>query len=146
MAKSDFWFFHPRRVQYAEIDAQGVVFNAHYLTYFDTALTEYMRALGYDYLNVARQSGDDFHTVRALVEFRGPVHFDDEIEVYARVARLGRSSLRFVLEIYRKGEEQLLTSGEVVWVNVNQSTHKSVPLPDKLVEKVVAREGDRLEK
>ena len=48
MSREQFWFFHPFRVRYSEIDGQGVVFNAHYLTYFDTTITEYFRALGYD--------------------------------------------------------------------------------------------------
>ena len=48
MSREQFWFSHPFRVRYSEIDGQGVVFNAHYLTYFDTTITEYFRALGYD--------------------------------------------------------------------------------------------------
>jgi hypothetical protein len=47
--RKDFWFHHLFRVRYAEVDAQSVVFNAHYLTYFDTAITEYFRTIGYDY-------------------------------------------------------------------------------------------------
>src|SRR5438445_12442479 len=48
MSREQFWFFHPFRVRYSEIDGQGIVFNVHYLTYFDTTITEYFRALGYD--------------------------------------------------------------------------------------------------
>lgn len=43
--REEFWFHFPFRVRYSEVDAQAVVFNAHYLTYFDTAITEYFRAL-----------------------------------------------------------------------------------------------------
>ena len=46
--RDQFRFFHPFRVRYSEIDGQGVLFNAHYLTYYDTAITEFFRALGYD--------------------------------------------------------------------------------------------------
>jgi acyl-CoA thioester hydrolase len=48
MAKSDFKFFYPIRVRYAETDLQGIVFNAHYLTYFDTAIYEYLRDLPFE--------------------------------------------------------------------------------------------------
>jgi hypothetical protein len=48
MSREQFWFFHPFRVRYSEIDGQGVVFNAHYLTYFDTTITS---------LNTRRRSG-----------------------------------------------------------------------------------------
>jgi acyl-CoA thioester hydrolase len=48
MSRERFWFFYPLRVRYAEVDCHGVVFNANYLMYFDSTITEYFRALGYD--------------------------------------------------------------------------------------------------
>ena len=50
MSRDEFNYFYSFRVRYSEIDAQGIVFNAHYLTYFDSAMTEYLRNLGYDYV------------------------------------------------------------------------------------------------
>src|SRR5258708_25351557 len=102
MQRSQFWFFFPLRVRYSEIDGQKVVFNAHYLTYFDTAITEYMRALRYDAEGEAKRAGIDFHVVRALVEFKAPIRFDDEIEVAVRTMRVGRSSIAFALAIFMK--------------------------------------------
>jgi len=69
MAIRDFQFFYPFRVRYSEIDGQKVVFNAHYLTYFDTAITEYLRWLPIDYKQYIKETGCDFHTVRTLVEY-----------------------------------------------------------------------------
>ena len=59
-----------------EIDGQGVVFNAHYLTYFDTTITEYFRALGYDQFADAKATGIDFHVVKSVIEYKAPVLFD----------------------------------------------------------------------
>ena len=56
-----------------EIDGQGVVFNAHYLTYFDTTITEYFRVLGYDQFADAKATGIDFHVVKSLIEYKAPV-------------------------------------------------------------------------
>jgi YbgC/YbaW family acyl-CoA thioester hydrolase len=84
--RKDFWFHYPFRVRYAEVDAQSVVFNAHYLTYFDTAITEYFRTIGYDYYGEVTRTGIDFHAVRSLVEYKAPIRFDEEIEVCVRVA------------------------------------------------------------
>src|SRR3954467_3548362 len=75
MSREQFWFFHPFRVRYSEIDGQGVVFNAHYLTYFDTTITEYFRALGYDQYADSQTTGIDFHVVKSLIEFKAPVRF-----------------------------------------------------------------------
>lgn len=144
MARSDFRFHHPFRVRYSEVDQQGVVFNAHYLTYFDTAITEYFRALPYDYMGQVRRTGTDYHTVRSVVEYKQPIHFDQEIDVCVRAARIGRSSLTLALEIHPKGVDDLLASGEIVWVNTDQTAHKSVPLPEELVERLRAKEGESL--
>ena len=73
-----------------------------------------------------------------------PIYFDQDIEVHARTARLGRSSATFLLEIHPAGDDRLLASGEVVWVNSDQATNKSAPLPAAFVEKILAKEGDRV--
>ena len=91
MARSDFSFFFPFRVRYAEVDGQMIVFNAHYLTYFDTAITEFFRVLPYDYQGQVERTGEDYHTVKTLVEYYAPIRFDDEIEVGVRTQRIGRS-------------------------------------------------------
>lgn len=144
MERAAFGFFHPFRVRYSEIDLQGVVFNAHYLTYFDTAITEYFRALGVDIIAEAKASGVDFHTVRSVVEYKAPIRLDQEIEVGCRAARLGRSSLSLALAIFARGEDLLLASGEIVWVNTDQRTHKPVAVGERLREILRQREGKRL--
>jgi acyl-CoA thioester hydrolase len=128
-------------VRYSEIDKQGVVFNAHYLTYFDTAITEYLRDLGFDYLGAGEETNSDFHVVRSLVEYREAIVFDQKIEVCVRADRVGRSSLTFRLEIHPAAEDRVLASGEVVWVDTNRTTHKSVPLPAAFVALLEQREG-----
>ena len=144
MAKSDFKFFFPFRVRYAETDAQGIVFYAHYLTYFDTAINEYLRNLPFNYVEHVKRTGTDFHVVKAVVEFFAPSHFDDEINVHVRTGKIGRSSLTFITEIFPKNEETTLVKGEVVWVNTNQKAKKSAPLPEELVVKLRGWEEQRI--
>ena len=146
MARSDFKFAWPFRVRYSEVDGQKIVFNAHYLTYYDTAITEYFRALPYDYMGQVKHTGQDFHTVRSLVEYQQPIEFDEDIEVHLRTSRLGRSSLTFLLEIHPVGKDDLRATGEVVWVNTDQATHKSAAVPQELIEKIVVLEGKMLER
>ena len=144
MAKSDFKFFFPFRVRYAETDAQGIVFYAHYLTYFDTAINEYLRYLPFNYIEHVRNTGTDFHVIKVVVEFFAPSHFDDEIEVHVRTGRIGRSSMTFLIEIFPKNGETALVKGEVVWVNTDQKAHKSVQLPKELVVKLRVKEENRI--
>jgi acyl-CoA thioester hydrolase len=140
--RGDFWFFWPARVRYSEIDAQGVVFNGNYLAYFDTAITEYIRALPYRYgLGGDKAAGTDFHIVKATVEYKAPIRFDDDIEVGVRTSRLGRTSIVYRLAIFPKGGEAVLSTGEVIWVNTDVKAMKSAPLPEALVAAVKKREA-----
>jgi acyl-CoA thioester hydrolase len=143
-ARDDFGFTFPLRVRYAEVDQQGVVFNAHYLTYYDTAITEYFRALDYDLFAEALSSGADFHTVRCVVEYKAPIRFDNELDVAVRAARIGRSSLTLLLAIFPNGSGELLATGEVVWVNTDQASRKPTPIPERLRAVLRQREGSRL--
>lgn len=138
--RQDFWFHFPFRVRYSEVDAQAVVFNAHYLTYFDTAITEYFRALGYDYLGEVARTGIDFHTVKSVVEYKAPIRFDEDIDVCVRVARIGRSSINLALAIFAKGADDLRATGEIIWVATDQKTHQSVAVTEDLRALIASRE------
>jgi acyl-CoA thioester hydrolase len=143
MEKSRFHFFFPLRVRYSEVDAQGMVFNANHIVYYQTALTEYCRKLAYDFAK--ESAGTDMHTVRALADFKGPITFDQEIDIYVRAARIGRSSINYETMICPKGGEQVLGTGEITWVNVDRVTGKSAPLPEDLIRRLRALEGASLE-
>ncbi|MFV0280848.1 MAG: acyl-CoA thioesterase [Rhodoblastus sp.] len=132
MQRKDFRFAFPFRVRYSEVDGQSVVFNAHYLTYFDTAITEFFRWLGYDYVADVKATGVDFHTVKSVVEYKAPIRFDEEIEVGVRIGHIGNSSLRFDLVIFEKHAGDLRATGEIVWVYTDQKTHKTVRVSDSI--------------
>ena len=121
---------HRLRVRWAEVDRQGIVFNGHYLTYFDIGITEYYRALCYPYPDGLRLEGTDLYVRRAELEYHASAQYDDELDICVRVARLGRSSLDFRAEIYRM--EDCLVNGRLVYVNADPLARKSAPLPDFL--------------
>ncbi len=143
MPKADYPFFFPFRVRYAETDAQGIVFNGNYFTYIDTAIYEYFRSLSYNYIEHLNKTGEDFHTARVEVDFMAPAHFDEEIEVYVRTSRIGRSSLTLKVRIYQKDNEVELVRAKVVWVNVDQETKKSVPLNEE-IKRIFKSESEAL--
>jgi acyl-CoA thioester hydrolase len=135
MARSDFAFSHPLRVRWAEVDRQDIVFNGHYLTYFDVGITEYWRAIGYPYPDALLAQGSDTFAVKATIEYHAPARYDDLLEVLVRVGRIGRTSLQFLVEIHR-GEARLI-SGELIYVNADATTRKPVPVPAFLREAIV---------
>lgn len=131
--REEFGFFHQFRVRYSEIDSQGVVFNAHYLTYFDSAITEYIRSINFNYFELILERGIDFHLVKATVEFHQPVNFDDLIDVGVTLGKIGNSSLTWTLSVFRKDCDECLTSGELIWVCTRLGSQKSFPLPEDLI-------------
>nr|WP_217344633.1 thioesterase family protein [Noviherbaspirillum sp. L7-7A]MBV0878798.1 acyl-CoA thioesterase [Noviherbaspirillum sp. L7-7A] len=128
MARADFAFFHPLRVRWAEVDMQAIVFNGHYLTYFDVAFTEYWRATGLPGVMQQAEDGQEMFARKATIEYHAPARFDDMLDIGVRCAALGRSSMRYVLEIYR-GEEFLI-AGELVYVYADTALRKGVALPE----------------
>lgn len=123
-------YFHRLRVRYSEIDGQGIVFNAHYLTYFDVALTEFLRDRQFDPVELVRKEQLDFHLVKSLVEYHLPIRMDQLIDIGVRPARIGNSSVTWHLGIFGADEAECLACGEIVWVCSRIGEHKSHPLPD----------------
>ena len=139
MAREQFAFRHTLRVRWAEVDRQGIVFNGNYFLYFDVAITEYWRALGIDYPDgFVKDFGADVYAVKATAEYHGSAEFDDFLDIHGRTARLGRSSMQFLLEIWR-GDTHLV-SGELIYVNADPASKKSVPMPEALRQKFIAYE------
>ena len=129
------------RVRYAEVDYQGIVYFAHYATYFDVAIHEFFRSLPYDYTEVRKTTGTDFNIVRSVVEYRRPLRFDEAFQVEVGLGRIGRTSLTFTPAILVTGETEPRATGEVVWVHADQATMRAVPLPEELLVLLQARCG-----
>ncbi|MES2945720.1 MAG: YbgC/FadM family acyl-CoA thioesterase, partial [Pseudomonadota bacterium] len=130
MKRQDFRFFHRLRVRWAEVDMQKIVFNAHYLMYFDTAISDYWRALALPYEEAMHQLGGDLYVKKASLEYHGSARFDDQIDVALRCARVGNSSMLFTGAVFR-GDE-LLISCDVIYVFADPATQSSRAVPDVL--------------
>ena len=138
ISRQDFTFFHPLRVRWSEVDPQGIVFNPNYLAYADIALTEYMRGIGFPYPDALLRLGSDLFAVRAEINFRASAKYDDELDLAARVSRIGRTSLSLTFGIFRG--EQLLCEVLLTYVNAARKTQKRMKLPEVFVDTVMAFE------
>jgi acyl-CoA thioester hydrolase len=132
-------FRHRIRVRYAEIDGQKVVFNSRYLEYADVAITEYFRHLGIS--SVAGPEAPEFHVARAIVEFKSPIRFDEEIDLCVRTLRVGRSSWTILIELRGAVEDDLRATIEEVQVHVDLRSGSSAPLPDWIRASIDKAEG-----
>ncbi|MBS0316607.1 MAG: YbgC/FadM family acyl-CoA thioesterase [Proteobacteria bacterium] len=132
MKPQDFRFHHRLRVRWAEVDMQKIVFNAHYLMYFDTAIADYWRALALPYEATMQHFDGDLYVRKATVEFHASARIEDHLDIVLRCGRIGNSSMRFDGAIFR-GDE-LLIGGELVYVFADPATQTSRPLPLMLRE------------
>lgn len=132
MKRQDFRFAHRLRVRWVEVDMQQIVFNGHYLMYFDTAVTDYWRSLAMPYAATMHQLGGDLYVKKASVEYHASAEMDDFLEVCMRCDRIGNSSMTFVGAIFR-GDELLITS-ELVYVYADPVAKKSQAIPPALRE------------
>ena len=139
MNRSDFRFFEHLRVRWAEVDMQGIVFNGHYLLYFDTAIAGYWRALALPYHQTMLRLQGDLYVRKATLEYEGSARYDDRLDVGIRSGRVGRSSIVFSAAVFRG--PQCLVHGELVYVFADPASLTSLPVPQALREVLVAYEA-----
>jgi acyl-CoA thioester hydrolase len=138
ISRADFAFFYPLRVRWSEVDPQAIVFNPNYLAYADLALTEYMRRIGFPYPDGLLRLGSDLFAVRGEINFRASARYDDELELAARVSRIGRTSVTLAIGMFRDGE--LLCDVTMIYVNASRETQSPMPVPEPFIEAVLAFE------
>jgi acyl-CoA thioester hydrolase len=138
--KNDFRFHHPLRVRFADTDMQGIVFNGNYLTYYDVAWTEYFRALGLTWQDLIGLGADTVLT-RIQMEFTAPARFDQILEIYTRVSKIGNTSLNFEFEIYAQGDDRVIGTASSLYVCIDPETLRPVRVPDALRSRISEFEG-----
>ena len=128
------------RVWFSDTDAQGVVYYGRYLPYFDHARTEYHR-----HVASLRIEGAEF-VMRALeVEYVAPARFDDLLELFVRVRRIGTSSVTYECAAYRLPDDVLMVTATQTLVLVDLESRRPTRVPDDLRRAVRAFEGADLE-
>lgn len=139
--RSPFRHLERLRVRWAEIDAQQIVFNGHYLMYFDTAVAGYWRALAMPYHDTMAYLGGDLFVRKATLEYEASARYDDVLDIGIRCARIGTSSMVFACAAFRG--EQRLVGGELVYVFADPKEQKSKPVPQELREVLEAFEAGK---
>jgi acyl-CoA thioester hydrolase len=139
--KAPFKYSAFTRVGFSDTDAQGIVYYGRYLPYFDLARVEYHRHLG-----MMRVDTEHEFVMRASdIEYLAPARFDDLLEVFIRVSRIGRTSVTYEMAAYLVETDELLVTAHQTLVLVDLAARKAAPVPDVLREKVRAFEGDDAE-
>jgi acyl-CoA thioester hydrolase len=131
------------RVGFSDTDAQGIVYYGRYLPYFDSARVEYHRHL--DMLQTHPQE-HEFVMRANTIEYHAPARFDDLIEVFIRVSRIGRTSVTYECAAYRENDDVLMVTAQQTLVLVDLAERRACAVPDRYRETIGAFEGDDLER
>jgi acyl-CoA thioester hydrolase len=124
------------RVGFSDTDAQGVVYYGRYMPYFDLARTEYHRHLGRVHL------GDVDFAMRAVnVDYVAGAQFDDLLEVFVRVERIGTTSITYDHAVYRVDDDTLMSTAKATLVCIALNERKAVPVPQAFREQIEAFQG-----
>lgn len=125
------------RVWFSDTDAQGIVYYGRYLPYFDHARTEYHR-----HLDLGWGTTESQFVMRASeIEYHAPARFDDLLEIFVRVARIGRSSVTYEGAAYRLPEGSLMVTATQTLVLVDLAERRPATVPEALRAKIRAFEG-----
>jgi acyl-CoA thioester hydrolase len=142
--KPPFAFSATTRVGFSDTDAQGIVYYGRYLPYFDLARVEYHRKLGLLRMEIG-EGGLEFVMRACSVEYFAPAVFDDLVEVYVRLARIGRTSATWEFAAYRAKDDVLMVTATETVVLVDLDERKAVPIPQEYRDAIRAVEGENLE-
>jgi acyl-CoA thioester hydrolase len=129
------------RVGFSDTDAQGIVYYGRYLPYFDLARVEYHR-----HLQLLRVDTEHELVMRASeVEYFAPARFDDLLEVFVRLARIGRTSVTYEFAAYRCEGDVLMVTARQALVLIDIEERRARPIPEGFKERMRLFEGDDLE-
>ena len=105
------------------------MFFANYLVYFDEALTEYLNDLNLRYADIKAQ-GYDWVYAESRVRYRGSAKFEDLLSVHVRIGKIGNSSVTAEFQIFNQETQELIVTGELVFVVVDDSIRKPAMVPE----------------
>jgi acyl-CoA thioester hydrolase len=129
------------RVGFSDTDAQGIVYYGRYLPYFDLGRVEYHRHLGM----LRLETDHDFVMRASNIEYLAPARFDDLLEVFIRVSRIGRTSATYEMAAHRVDDDVLMVTAQQTMVLVDLERRKAAPIPDSFRASIREFEGEDCE-
>ena len=136
---AEFRFYYPIEVRYGDLDPQGHLNNAKYLTYIEQARINYIKQLGLwdgiSFLDIGIILADVHLT------FRSPIHFGQPVRVGVRVSRLGNKSLSMEYRLEDAGNGQELARGSTISVAYNYHERETIPIPTEWRTAITNFEG-----
>ncbi len=136
----DFPVTYRRKVRFSDSDAQGIVFNGNYLTYFDDTITDFFDALGIPWDEFTSR-GYEMVLGRVEIDFRSSARIGETLITGARVARIGTTSVVFELRTWELESQRTVVEGREIQVMLDAETFQKTPVPDFFIDAVERLQG-----
>jgi len=145
----DFKFYTELIVRYEETDAMSVVYYGKYFVFFEVARTEYLKNIGYNYVNIERD-GFYFVVAESNCKYFNPARYDDDLKIFAKIEYVKNSSFNFLYNIVKKGKNENenssepdvnIAKGNTVLVCVDNVDFRPRRIPDYLRKAIQNFEG-----
>ena len=133
----DGWHENEIRVRYAETDKMGIVHHSNYLIWFEAGRSDFCRARGFSYKEMEEEDGALLVVAESYVRYKSPAFYEDILTVRTRIAEFRSRSIRFVYEIHRASDDELLAEGETLHL-VTDADKKVKLMPESYRERLLA--------
>ncbi len=142
---NDFKFYTELKVRYEETDAMSVVYYGKYFVFFEVARTEYLKNIGYNYVDIEKD-GFYFVVAESNCKYYNPARYDDDLKIFAKIEYMRNSSFNFLYNIIKKSKNKNepnvnIAEGNTVLVCVNNADFKPCKIPDYLRRAIQNFEG-----
>lgn len=136
---------YTRKIRFSDSDAQGIVFNGNYLTYFDDTITDFFDAMGVPWAEFLER-GYEMVLGRVEIDFRSPARLSDTLITGARVGRVGNTSVTFELRTWEADSGRTVVEGREIHVFLDHDTFEKTPVPDFFIEAVERLQGGPIDR
>jgi len=136
-----FSYYHPITVRYGDLDPQGHVNNAVYLTYLESARLGYYQQVGIYHPDSRIMTG--MVVVHNEIDYLAPIRFGQAVQVGLRVEKIGTKSISFAFQIEEVNDGTPFARGKSVMVAFDNVTEQGIPIPDDWREQIIQFEEKR---
>ena len=141
----DGWHETEIRVRYAETDKMGIVHHSNYLIWFEAGRSDFCRARGFSYKDMEEKDNALMVVAETYCRYKSPAHYEDELIIRTKVGEIRSRTLRFLYEVVRPADDELLAEGETLHVVTDENKRvRSLPETYKAMLLIDSEEDETL--
>ena len=127
-------FFSPARVRFAETDCNGHMSHVTPVIYMEQARADFLNGLNLFSIEQMTRTGKTFVLAKQTIEYQNQAYYYDQLDTYVRASRIGRSSIEMEYVLFNRDKNNITATAQSTIVYFDVEQQKSTPLPSDLPE------------